>query len=141
MVKNDLLRTPIVERFDDMSQQLQLAARYILKHPQEVALVSMRELARNAGAQPSTMSRLAKILGFSGYEDVRSHYAGVIRDCTDGFAARALQREVSVRMATDWRSACSKVRRRKLPDPGQADVWPSQRMANPDTSRRIWPYE
>ncbi|MER9592877.1 MurR/RpiR family transcriptional regulator [Mesorhizobium australicum] len=87
------LHARIVERFDDMSHQLQQAARHILEHPQEVALVSMRELARNADVQPSTMTRLAKFLGFSGYEDIRAHYAEVIRVAADGFAARALQRD------------------------------------------------
>lgn len=87
------LHAHIIERFDDMSEQLQQAARHILEHPQEVALVSMRELARNAGVQPSTMTRLAKFLGFSGYEDFRGQHADVIRVSADGFAARAMQRE------------------------------------------------
>ncbi|MER9560329.1 MurR/RpiR family transcriptional regulator [Mesorhizobium sp. M0323] len=86
------LHARIIERFDDMSQQLQQAARHILEHPREVALVSMRELARNAGVQPSTMTRLAKFLGFSGYEDFRGQHADVIRMSAQGFAARALQR-------------------------------------------------
>lgn len=76
-----------------MSEQLQQAARHILEHPQEVALVSMRELARNAGVQPSTMTRLAKFLGFSGYDDFRMQHADVIRVRAEGFAARALQRD------------------------------------------------
>lgn len=93
MLQNDPLRARIIGRFDDMSQQLQQAARHILEHPQDVALVSMRELARNAGVQPSTMTRLAKFLGFSGYEDIRAHHAQAIRVRSDGFAARALQRD------------------------------------------------
>jgi DNA-binding MurR/RpiR family transcriptional regulator len=100
MLQNDPLRARIVDRFDDMSQQLQRAARHILEHPQEVALVSMRELARNAGVQPSTMTRLAKFLGFSGYEDIRAHHAEVIRVRAHGFAARALQQDESG-MSTD----------------------------------------
>lgn len=87
------LHDRIVERFDEMPEQLQQAARYILEHPQEVALVSMRELSRSASVQPSTMTRLAKFLGFSGYEDLRGEHADVIRIAADGFAARALQRE------------------------------------------------
>ncbi|WP_022719323.1 MurR/RpiR family transcriptional regulator [Rhizobium mongolense] len=90
------LHAHIVEQFDDMSEQLQQAARHILEHPQEVALVSMRELARNAGVQPSTMTRLAKFLGFSGYEEFRAQHADVIRVNADGFAARAMQRDESV---------------------------------------------
>jgi len=89
VLQNDSLRSHIVERFDGMSPQLQQAARHILEYPQEVALVSMRELARNAGVQPSTMTRLAKFLGLSGYDDIRMHYAEVIRGGGEGFAARA----------------------------------------------------
>ncbi|AJD43870.1 RpiR family transcriptional regulator protein (plasmid) [Rhizobium gallicum bv. gallicum R602sp] len=93
MLQKGPLHTRIIERFDDMSEQLQRAARHILEHPQEVALVSMRELARNADVQPSTMTRLAKFLGYSGYEDFRGEHADVIRVSTDGFVARALQRD------------------------------------------------
>lgn len=93
MLQKGPLHARIIERFDDMSEQLQQAARHILEHPQEVALVSMRELARNAGVQPSTMTRLAKFLEFSGYEDFREQHADVIRVSADGFAARALQRD------------------------------------------------
>ncbi|ESY90371.1 MurR/RpiR family transcriptional regulator [Mesorhizobium sp. LNHC229A00] len=93
MLQKGPLHAQIIERFDDMPGQLQQAARHILEHPQEVALVSMRELARNAGVQPSTMTRLAKFLEFSGYEDFRGHHADVIRVSADGFAARALQRD------------------------------------------------
>lgn len=92
MLQSDPLRERIIARFDEMSQRLQQAARYILENPQEVALVSMRELARNAGVQPSTMTRLAKFLGLSGYDDIRAHHTEAIRVRADGFAARALQR-------------------------------------------------
>nr|WP_026203298.1 MurR/RpiR family transcriptional regulator [Rhizobium giardinii] len=93
MLQKGPLHAHIIERFDDMSDQLQQAARHILEHPQEVALVSMRELARNAGVQPSTMTRLVKFLGFPGYDEFRSQHADVIRVSADGFAARALQRD------------------------------------------------
>lgn len=91
MLQNDPLRDHIIGRFDKMSPQLQQAARYILEHPQEVALISMRELSRNAGVQPSTMTRLAKFLNLAGYEDIRAHHAEAIRFRADGFAARAMQ--------------------------------------------------
>ncbi|PVE20349.1 SIS domain-containing protein [Microvirga sp. KLBC 81] len=93
MLQKGPLHARIIERFDDMPQQLQQAARHILEHPQEVALVSMRELARNAGVQPSTMTRLAKFLGCSGYEEFRGQHADVIRVSAEGFAAQALRRD------------------------------------------------
>ncbi|WP_041679022.1 MurR/RpiR family transcriptional regulator [Rhizobium etli] len=96
MLQKGPLHSRIVESFDDMSEQLQQASRHILEHPQEVALVSMRELSRNAGVQPSTMTRLAKFLGFAGYDDFREQHADVIRVGSEGFAARALQRDEGV---------------------------------------------
>jgi len=53
----------IVASFESMPAQLRTAARYILNKPNDVALLSMREQARQAGVQPATMTRLAKRLG------------------------------------------------------------------------------
>lgn len=72
-----------------MSGQLQVAARYILDNPRDVALLSMREQARQAELQPATMTRLAKHLGLAGYDDVRQLYADAMRSDTTGFAGRA----------------------------------------------------
>ncbi len=93
MLQKDALRDRIVARFDEMSPQLQQAARYILENTQEVALVSMRELARKAGVQPATMTRLAKFLDLAGYDDIRTHFSEALRLRADGFAARARERE------------------------------------------------
>lgn len=90
MTQNGPLRQKLVERFDDMSPQLQQAARYLLDHPQDVALNSMRELARNAGVQPATMTRLAKFLGADGYDELRNEQAEAIRRAPDGLLPRAL---------------------------------------------------
>jgi DNA-binding MurR/RpiR family transcriptional regulator len=78
----------IVQAFDGMSEQLQVAARYLLEHPREVALLSMREQARQADIQPATMTRLAKHLGYAGYDDVRQLYADAMRSDGTGFAGR-----------------------------------------------------
>ncbi|WP_110685013.1 MurR/RpiR family transcriptional regulator [Salinicola aestuarinus] len=79
MVDRETLRESIVASFETMSPQLRQAARYILEHPDEVALVSMRELARHAGVKPATMTRLAKFLGLAGYEELRDGYAQAVR--------------------------------------------------------------
>ena len=55
-----------------LSPQLRLAGRYVLDHPNEVAVLSMRALAANAQVNPPTMMRLARRLGFDGYEDFRA---------------------------------------------------------------------
>ncbi|MGX5826860.1 MurR/RpiR family transcriptional regulator [Mesorhizobium sp. 43Arga] len=88
-----MIRAPltdaIVEVFDSLPAQLQGAARYLLDNPEDVALLSMREQARRAGLQPWTMVRLAKRLGFDGYEPLRSLYANAMRQGELGFAGKA----------------------------------------------------
>ena len=79
----------IVEAYDGMSAQLQAAARYVLDHPRDVALLSMREQARQAGVQPATMTRLAKNLGLDGYDAIREAYASALRAGDIGFAGKA----------------------------------------------------
>lgn len=74
--------------FDGMSAQLRSAARYVLDHPQDVALLTMREQARQAGVQPATMTRLAQHLGLDGYERLRDIHADALRGAEIGFAGR-----------------------------------------------------
>ena len=83
------LTEKIIETFPDMPAQLQAAARYVLDRPGDVALLSMREQARQAGVQPATMTRLAKRLGLDGYDAVRDLYAQAIRDGGLSFSGKA----------------------------------------------------
>jgi len=88
-MQNGPLAEKIVEAFDGMSEQLQVAARYLLENPHEVALLSMREQARRADIQPATMTRLAQHLGYAGYDEVRQLYADAMRRDGTGFAGLA----------------------------------------------------
>lgn len=91
----------IVEAYDGMSAQLQAAARYVLDRPRDVALLSMREQARQAGVQPATMTRLAKNLGLDGYDAVRETYASALRAGDIGFAGRAGAQALTQRLKGD----------------------------------------
>lgn len=101
MSPSDPLRDQIIAQFDTLSAQLQQAARYLLEHPEEVALVSMRELARHAAVQPATMTRLAKVLGFKSYNDIRAYHADTLRRRSDGFAAKVRQHPPAALDATE----------------------------------------
>src|SRR6201996_4759022 len=91
----------IIETFDDMPEQLQAGARYVLDRPRDVALLSMREQAREAGVQPATMTRLAKRLGMDGYDEVRELYAAAVRDGDLGFASKASVQVLSQKLKGD----------------------------------------
>src|SRR3546814_11056269 len=79
----------LLAAFDGLSAQLQAAARFVLDHPREVALLSMREQARRAGVQAATMTRLAKAIGLDGYEALRQSYADALRGERGGFLGKA----------------------------------------------------
>jgi DNA-binding MurR/RpiR family transcriptional regulator len=91
----------IVAAFDAMPAQLKTAARYVLDRPSDVALLSMREQARQAGVQPATMTRLAKRLGLDGYDAVRELYADTIRTASPGFARKAGAQVASQKLKGD----------------------------------------
>jgi DNA-binding MurR/RpiR family transcriptional regulator len=95
------LAEQIIKTFDDMPTQLQAGARYVLDRPRDVALLSMREQARQAGVQPATMTRLAKRLGMEGYDEVRELYAAAVRDGGLGFAGKAGVQVVSQKLKGD----------------------------------------
>ena len=95
------LTEQIIKSFDHMPAQLQAGARYVLDRPRDVALLSMREQARQAGVQPATMTRLAKRLGMDGYDDVRELYAAAVRDGDIGFAGKAGVQVVSQKLKGD----------------------------------------
>jgi DNA-binding MurR/RpiR family transcriptional regulator len=86
--------TEIVEliksKLDGMPVQMQSAARFVIDHPSEVALLSMREQARKAGVPPATMTRLAQRIGFPGYQDLKDTYVEAIRDNVAWFSGRAV---------------------------------------------------
>ena len=64
---------------DAMPPQMRSAAQFMVEHPQEVALLSMRELARRAGVAPVTVTRLARRLGYAKYEELKASQADLIR--------------------------------------------------------------
>lgn len=69
----------LLDGFGDLPGQLQLCARYIIDHPHEVGLQSMRTLAANAEVQPNSFVRLARQLGFEGYDALRERFRDFVR--------------------------------------------------------------
>src|SRR6202158_2702077 len=95
------LTEQIIKTVDDMPAPFQAGARYVLDRPRDVALLSMREQARQAGGQPATMTRLAKRLGMDGYDDVSELYAAAVREGGLGFAGKAGVQVVSQKLKGD----------------------------------------
>lgn len=79
----------ILERFTTLSPTLQAAARFIVDHPNEVVIASMRGLAQRAGAQPATLVRLAQQLGYAGWPELKSAFAEDLGLHAERYAPRA----------------------------------------------------
>lgn len=76
-------------KFDDLPPQLREAARWVVDHPVDVALLSTRAQAERAGVAPATLTRLAQRLGLTGYDDLRRRYADLVRRRPESFRGRA----------------------------------------------------
>src|SRR5258708_23120893 len=114
--------------FENLSPQLQEAARWVIDHPADVALLSLREQARRAGIAPATLTRLAQRLGLRGYDGVRKLYADAVRARPDSYRGRA--EELLVRRDSEGDSALVQ------------DIFASvaqnlQNLSSPDAIRRF----
>jgi DNA-binding MurR/RpiR family transcriptional regulator len=81
----------LTDRFDELPAQMQVAARWLIAHPLEVALLSMREQARRAGVPAATMSRIARRLGFPGFDELKALHAQLIREPPASYQTKAEQ--------------------------------------------------
>lgn len=68
------VKETIRKRFPDLSPALQVAARYVLEHPNEVVIASMRTLAVKAAVPPATLVRFAQHLGFAGWPQLKDAF-------------------------------------------------------------------
>lgn len=76
--------------YADLSPQLQRAARYVVDNPGDVAVRSMRSIAKKAGVQHNAMVRLAREFGFDGYDQFRDLFRDlVIRESDEDWLERA----------------------------------------------------
>ena len=79
----------------EMSPQVRKAAEFVLRNPSLTTMHSMRRVAEEAGVTPPTMLRMAKLLGFSGYEAFRNVYRRGYHLLVSDFGVRA--RELQLR--------------------------------------------
>ena len=84
------IREHILKQFDQLSPQLQQAARFVVDHPNEVVVRSMRSAAELASVPPSTLVRLAQQLGYAGWPEFKATLAQALGlGWGDGYAGRA----------------------------------------------------
>lgn len=83
----------ILERLADelsaLTPEARKAATYVLENPRDVGVSTVREIAEAAKVKPNTVVRMARQVGFEGYEDFRAPFREAIRRGAADFPDRA----------------------------------------------------
>lgn len=81
--------TRLMEHYDGLSDALRLAAEYLSRNPVDTATRTLRSVSRDSGISPAAFSRLARALGYDGFEELREEMRTKIGQRVNNFAERA----------------------------------------------------
>ena len=79
----------LAQGLDQLTPELRKAAAYVLENPNEVGVSSIREIADAAEVKPGSFMRMARAIGFDGYDDFREPFREEIRRGASPFPDRA----------------------------------------------------
>ena len=74
---------------ENFTPEVQKAATYVLENPADIGVSSIREIAPKAQVKPNTVMRLARSVGFTGFEDFRRPFREQIREGRENFQDKA----------------------------------------------------
>ena len=86
------LRAVLTSGTPHFPKRLRQVAIFLWQHPNDVALGTISEVARQVGVQPSTLVRFAKIFGYAGFSDFQALFKEHIKGARPGNIARAKSR-------------------------------------------------
>ena len=86
---SSLVLERLADELPDFTPQARKAAIYILENPLDVSVSTVREIAKAADVNPNTVMRMARQVGFSGYDDFRAPFREAIRQGAIDFPERA----------------------------------------------------
>lgn len=79
----------LAQEWEALTPEAQKAARYVLENPADVGVSTVREIAEAANVKPNTFVRMARQVGFDGYDDFREPFRDAIRRGQVSFPDRA----------------------------------------------------
>ncbi|MFZ5964236.1 MurR/RpiR family transcriptional regulator [Thalassococcus sp. BH17M4-6] len=86
---SNIILDRLTEEWDRLTPEAQKAARYVLENPADVGVSTVREIAEAANVKPNTFVRMARQVGFEGYDDFRAPFREAIRKGGVSFPDRA----------------------------------------------------
>jgi len=87
-VSNTILKR-LAGELSDLTPEARKAATYVLENPRDVGVSTVREIAEAAKVKPNTVVRMARQVGFEGYDDFRAPFRDAIRQGAADFPDRA----------------------------------------------------
>jgi DNA-binding MurR/RpiR family transcriptional regulator len=78
------LRAVLTSGTPHFPKRLRQVAIFLWQHPNDVALGTISEVARQVGVQPSTLVRFAKIFGYAGFSDFQALFKDHIKGARPG---------------------------------------------------------
>ncbi|MBO9401487.1 MurR/RpiR family transcriptional regulator [Shimia sp. R9_3] len=87
-VSNTILER-LAEELPALTPETRKAATYVLENPRDVGVSTVREIAEAANVKPNTVVRMARQVGFEGYDDFRDPFREAIRRGAADFPDRA----------------------------------------------------
>lgn len=93
----EALKRLIADRFDELPVRLQVAARYLIDHPNEASVETVKSLSAAAGVQPSVLVRLAQALGYKGFSSMQAVFRSALLAQTQSYAERVRAQRSSLR--------------------------------------------
>lgn len=87
----------LTRSLSELTPELRKAATHVLENSNLISVTSIREMAQQAGVKPNTLVRMARAIGFEGYEDFRRPFRDQVIKGRDD----SLERE-------DWLNSLSK---------------------------------
>ncbi|HVO01988.1 MAG TPA: MurR/RpiR family transcriptional regulator [Candidatus Cybelea sp.] len=82
------LRARIAERYDGLSNRLQQIAKFVLDHPNDIALETVVVIAERAGVPPSALIRFAQALGYTGFREMQRVFQAPLASRSPSYAER-----------------------------------------------------
>lgn len=82
------LQAEIAERYDELSDRLQRFARYVIDHPNEIAINTIATIAEHADVQPSVLIRFAKTFDYTGFSEMQKVFKQSLIERSPSYSER-----------------------------------------------------
>ncbi|MEM7432120.1 MAG: MurR/RpiR family transcriptional regulator [Pseudomonadota bacterium] len=86
---SDTVLEVLASQLPTLTPETRKAAAYVLENPNDVGVSSIREIAEAAKVKPNTFVRMARTVGFEGYDEFREPFREEIRAGQPTFPDRA----------------------------------------------------